>query len=315
MNLTSNSLETVQPNTEVSFITRLLSALRPDMVAAEGVTSSHQDASPERFRAVTEIPNDPKLPALVALRDVCLKDAPQADDPGGMTLELLLCGYSEGTRATVEARAGNRRVAVKAYAEDAAPEAELYEALAAAGLGGDSGARVPPLLFWERQLRVLVIGWLEGPTAHDLIKDGRGARAGELAAHWIRRAASLTMKVGPPLGAAQLNAVANVPGLFAYTPPAGTILNAENGRVLTVVFTPANVIGYSAVTQSVSLNILKATPAIAWPRPANLNYGMPLGPAQLNATANVPGSFVYNPSAGAFLNVGANQSLVATFTP
>ena len=204
MNLTSNSLETVQPITEVSFITRLLSALRPDMVAAEGVTSSHQDASPERFRAVTEIPNDPKLPALVALRDICLKDAPQADDPGGMTLELLLCGYSEGTRATFEARAGNRRVAVKAYAEDAAPEAELYEALAAAGLGGDSGARVPPLLFWERQLRVLVIGWLEGPTAHDLIKDGRGARAGELAAHWIRRAASLTMKVGPPLGAAQL---------------------------------------------------------------------------------------------------------------
>ena len=56
MNLTSNSLETVQPITEVSFITRLLSALRPDMVAAEGVTSSHQDASPERFRAVTEIP-------------------------------------------------------------------------------------------------------------------------------------------------------------------------------------------------------------------------------------------------------------------
>src|SRR5207247_691384 len=74
---------------------------------------------------------------------------------GDGPVEFLLRGYTPGSRATFEARAGGRRVAVKAYAEDPAPEAALYEALAAAGLGGVSDVRVPPLLAWERDLRGL----------------------------------------------------------------------------------------------------------------------------------------------------------------
>src|SRR5206468_11899506 len=62
-------------------------------------------------------------------------------------------------------RSGPRRFALKACAEDPAPEAELHQALAGAGLAGESGPRVPPLLAWDRHLRVLVIGWLEGPSA------------------------------------------------------------------------------------------------------------------------------------------------------
>src|SRR3989441_3113149 len=77
-----------------------------------------------------------------------------------------------------------------------------YQALGAAGLAGDSGARVPPLLAWDHDLRVLVIGWLEGPTAHDLVKQGQGCHAGELAAQWVRRTASLPVKLGLPFGAA-----------------------------------------------------------------------------------------------------------------
>ncbi|MEY2408983.1 MAG: hypothetical protein QOF48_1653, partial [Verrucomicrobiota bacterium] len=120
---------------------------------------------------------------------------------------------------------------------------------------------------------------------------------------------------GTTLSGAQLNAVANVPGSFAYNPPAGTLLNAETGRVLTVVFTPVNLISYAVATQTVTLNILKATPVVTWPRPANISYGQSLGAAQLNATANVAGSFAYAPLAGVVLNVGNNQSLLATFTP
>src|SRR5207249_1466998 len=59
-----------------------------------------------------------------------------------------------------------------------------------------------PLLAWDHDLRVLVIGWLEGPTAHDLVKQGQGRHAGELAAQWVRRAASLPVKLGLPFGAA-----------------------------------------------------------------------------------------------------------------
>ena len=46
---------------------------------------------------------------------------------------------------------------------------------------------VPPLLFWERELRVMVLGWLEGPTAQQLVESGQGERAGDLAARWLQR--------------------------------------------------------------------------------------------------------------------------------
>lgn len=156
------------------------------------------------MRATTNLPDDPVLPGLAAIRTSGLAEVCPSLGIADRSVELLLCGYSPGERATIEARVGDRRVAVKIYAGDPTPEAELYEALAAAGLGGDSGARVPPLLAWERDLRVLVIGWLEGPTAHELVKGRRGERAGELAAGWIRRAASLRMRIGPPFGAAHM---------------------------------------------------------------------------------------------------------------
>jgi len=154
--------------------------------------------------AATEFPDDRTLPAIEAMRAAALTGAIRVTGLGDGPVEFLLRGYSPGSRATFEARSGGCRVAVKAYAEDPAPEAALYEALAAAGLGGGSDVRVPPLLAQERDLRVLVIGWLEGPTARDLVRSGQGRRAGELAARWFQRTASIPVKLGPPLGAAQM---------------------------------------------------------------------------------------------------------------
>ena len=56
-------------------------------------------------------------------------------------------------------------------------------------------------------------------------------------------------------------------------------------------------------------------PTIAWTNPPAIIYGTPLDPGQLNATANVPGTFVYNPPAGTLLAVGDNQPLSVTFLP
>lgn len=61
-------------------------------------------------------------------------------------------------------------------------------------------------------------------------------------------------------------------------------------------------------------NSAKSTPKITWSPPAPIMYPTPLGSAQLDATANVPGTFVYSPSAGTVLKAGA-QSIKATFTP
>ena len=125
---------------------------------------------------------------------------------------------------------------------------------------------------------------------------------------------------GTVLSETQLNATAtvagtNVPGAFVYSPPAGRVLNAGNSQQLTVTFTPDDTANYTTATKTVTINVLKATPVVTWSNPADISYGTALGPAQLNATANVPGSFTYSPAAGTVLNVGTNQSLTLTFTP
>jgi subtilisin-like proprotein convertase family protein len=57
------------------------------------------------------------------------------------------------------------------------------------------------------------------------------------------------------------------------------------------------------------------SPSITWSNPADIIYGAALGPGQLNATANVPGTFAYNPPAGTVLAAGNNQPLSVTFLP
>ena len=57
------------------------------------------------------------------------------------------------------------------------------------------------------------------------------------------------------------------------------------------------------------------TPAIVTWQPALLAADDPLGPAQLNATASVPGTFTYTPAAGTVIAVGAYSGVVAMFTP
>src|SRR5579863_5755594 len=58
----------------------------------------------------------------------------------------------------------------------------------------------------------------------------------------------------------------------------------------------------------------KSTPTITWPQPAGITNPTPLGAAQLDATANVAGTFAYNPAAGTVLDAGTH-TLSATFTP
>jgi sugar lactone lactonase YvrE len=55
-------------------------------------------------------------------------------------------------------------------------------------------------------------------------------------------------------------------------------------------------------------------PVITWATPSSIIYGTALSAAQLNATAIVTGTFVYNPAAGTVLNAGA-QTLSVAFTP
>jgi subtilase family serine protease len=118
---------------------------------------------------------------------------------------------------------------------------------------------------------------------------------------------------GTALSATQLNATASMAGSFVYIPAAGTIPGVGT-NTLSATFTPTDATNYSGVTQTVLLTVNQATPAITWATPSAITYGTALSSTQLNATANMAGSFVYIPSAGAILGVGTN-TLSATFTP
>jgi ligand-binding sensor domain-containing protein len=60
---------------------------------------------------------------------------------------------------------------------------------------------------------------------------------------------------------------------------------------------------------------LSGPPTLTWPTPAAITYGTLLDTTQLDATANVPGAFVYNPPAGTKLSAWLGQTLTVTFTP
>ena len=59
----------------------------------------------------------------------------------------------------------------------------------------------------------------------------------------------------------------------------------------------------------------RTLPVVTWADPARIVYGTALSAAQLNATADVAGTFVYDPAAGAVLTPGEVQTLSVTFTP
>ena len=209
-------------------------------------------------------------------------------------------------------------------------------------------------------------------------------------------AAPASIGFGTALGPSQLNATANVPGTFSYTPANGTLPNAGTAN-LSVTFTPGDAANYQTATKTVSLTVAKAPltiradnkfkregevlpvltavytgfvnqdtsasldvplvlsttaiassatgsypitasgaadvnyaithvngtltvttlllPKITWSNPPAITYGIALGSAQLNATADVAGSFSYTPALGTVLGAGQGRVLSVTFTP
>ena len=54
--------------------------------------------------------------------------------------------------------------------------------------------------------------------------------------------------------------------------------------------------------------IKRLTPTISWSNPADITYGTALSSTQLDASASVPGTFVYTPPSGTVLEVGSNSN-------
>ena len=127
---------------------------------------------------------------------------------------------------------------------------------------------------------------------------------------WAKPAA---ITYGTALDDTQLDATASVSGTFAYSPAAGTVLTA-GAQPLSVTFTPTDSTDYTTVTATVTITVSKAATTLTWATPAPVTYGTPLSGTQLDATASVPGSFVYTPAAGTVV-AGGTKTLSVKFTP
>jgi predicted outer membrane repeat protein len=71
---------------------------------------------------------------------------------------------------------------------------------------------------------------------------------------------------------------------------------------------------YTDASGTITDVINQATPSITWNPPAAITYGTPVGATQLDASANVPGTFVYTPGNGTEFAPGS-APLSLTFTP
>jgi len=109
-----------------------------------------------------------------------------------------------------------------------------------------------------------------------------------------------------PTGTVQIPPTANT----------GTLTSNLDGSVGTHTFTvnAQDLVGNASTPVSVTYTVSKASAGLAWATPGAITYGTALSGTQLNATASVPGTFVYSPPSGTVLAVGT-QTLSVTFTP
>jgi Phosphotransferase enzyme family len=144
------------------------------------------------------VPVDARIPALAAIREL---------GPAGVGSrlgldfdpeEIEVLRHHPGSRCTLVARTGPRRVVLKAFKRDPAPLAEAQARLAAAGLAGGRPPTVAPLVGLDPELRLAAFAWLSGPTCADLVIRGDGARAGSLAATWLRAERGAPKAPGSP---------------------------------------------------------------------------------------------------------------------
>jgi hypothetical protein len=126
---------------------------------------------------------------------------------------------------------------------------------------------------------------------------------------------------GTPLSSVQLDAVANVPGSLIYQPAPATLLRAGS-QSLSVTLSPADAIDYFDVSATVSIAVMRATPVLIWTPAEMIAVHVPIGEAQLNATAvssgaasGVTGTFAYSPAAGTTFNTAGPQTLSVSFAP
>jgi YVTN family beta-propeller protein len=98
-------------------------------------------------------------------------------------------------------------------------------------------------------------------------------------------------------------------GRFGITSNTVYVINTTTNKVIDTV-----PVGLTPAAFGQFIGPYPSTPTITWSNLSNIVYGTALSSTQLDATASVPGTFIYTPPAGTVLSAG-QQILTATFTP
>jgi hypothetical protein len=120
--------------------------------------------------------------------------------------------------------------------------------------------------------------------------------------------APASITYGTALSATQLNATASVPGSFAYSPAAGTVLKVGT-QTLRVTFTPTDTTNYAVATATQTLTVTSASGQAFLQKLFKLVYGRPIDSTTLSnylaamagglTRAQVYGEMINSPEYGA----------------
>jgi hypothetical protein len=132
------------------------------------------------------------------------------------------------------------------------------------------------------------------------------------------QAVTLTAVVSPPGATGTISFMEGATLLGLATVMTGSaalpgVVLAPGPHSLSAVYSGDSI--YAGGTAALNQTVSKATPTITWTASAAITFGSALSSLQLDATASVPGSFVYSPPAGTVPPAGNGQSLSASFIP
>ena len=143
------------------------------------------------------LPDDPAIPLLAAITQEGLDPVLTGLGISGV-LQVDLLAHTVGYRCTLRVQTPAAHLVIKGYAHDPRGLIDLLQGFQREGLASGKGPTVPPLEGASESHRCLVTGWLDGPSATNLIREGHGQRAGQLAGAWLRRTADLPLVLGSP---------------------------------------------------------------------------------------------------------------------
>ena len=137
-----------------------------------------------------------RIPALDAIAERGLESVLAEAGVSGPIENVRLLRPRVRSRHVLYVEAGGRPLVVKLFRKDPAPLAELLDSLAS-----DGGRRcltpfAPPLVAYSQPLHLLATGYLRGPSAEQLVRQGAGRRAGEIAGALLQRIYDLSSGLG-----------------------------------------------------------------------------------------------------------------------